>query len=184
MIYPGSENSTTLKNLNAIIFLNSPRFSQLIYRYMKQLIMYFLVALFAIFLGSQITEALLLVPYWQSLSAADFYSYYQKFGPIIGRFYTILTIIALLIPIGLSVYLFRSKAPGFPLAFTSAVLAVLFVACFYVYFKGTNALFYQTAFSPAELKSELITWSKWHWARVVLECFSLLFLILALAKRN
>ena len=102
-----------IKNLNAIIFLNSLWFSQLICPFMKESIMYFLVALFAIFLGSQITEALLLVPYWQSLSAADFYSYYQKFGPLIGRFYTILTIIALLIPIGLSVYLFSKQSTWF-----------------------------------------------------------------------
>lgn len=151
---------------------------------MKKQFMYFLVAVFAIFLGSQITEAVLLVPYWQSLSATDFYSYYQAFGPTIGRFYTILTIIAAVIPIGLSVYMVRTKAPGSRLALISAVLAVLFVACFYVYFKGTNELFYQSAFSATELKSELITWSQWHWGRVGLECFSLLFLILALAKRN
>ncbi|WP_421765469.1 hypothetical protein [Ekhidna sp.] len=151
---------------------------------MKKQFMFFLVAVFAIFLGSQLTEAVLLVPYWQSLSAADFYSYYQAFGPTIGQFYTILTIIAAVIPIGVSVYLGRIKAPGFRLALTSAVLAVLFVACFYVYFKGTNALFYQSAFSTAELKSELIVWSQWHWGRVGLECFSLLFLILALTKRN
>ncbi len=146
--------------------------------------MYFLVAVFAIFLGSQITEAVLLVPYWQSLSAADFYIYYHAFGPTIGRFYTILTIIAAVIPIALSVYMVRTKAPGSRLAIISAVLAVLFVACFYVYFKGTNELFYQSAFSANELKSELITWSQWHWGRVGLECFSLLFLILALDKRN
>ncbi|WP_420318966.1 hypothetical protein [Ekhidna sp.] len=151
---------------------------------MKKQFKYFLVAMFSIFLGSQLTEAVLLVPYWQSLSEADFYSYYQSFGPTIGRFYTILTITAAVIPIGLTVYLARSKAPGFRLAVTSAVLAVLFVACFYIYFNGTNELFYQSALSPTELKSELITWSQWHWGRVGLECFSLLFLILALAKRN
>ncbi len=151
---------------------------------MNKHLIFLLIAVFGIFLGSQITEAVLLVPYWQSLSADEFYNYYQEFGPSIGRFYTILTIIALLIPIGLSIYLFRSKAPGFRFAFTSAVLAVLFVACFYVYFKGTNELFYQSAFSPAELKSELITWSKWHWSRVALECFSLLFLILAVSRKE
>ena len=149
----------------------------------KQLI-YLLVAVFGIFLGSQITEAVLLVPYWQSLSAAEFYSYYQTFGPGIGRFYTVLTIIAALIPLGLSVYMFRIKTSGTYFAITSAVFAVLFVACFYVYFKGTNELFYQSAFSPAELKNELMIWSNWHWGRVVLEGLSLLFLILAAARKE
>ncbi|CAN0460053.1 unnamed protein product, partial [Ectocarpus fasciculatus] len=43
---------------------------------MKNQLDYYLIALFSIFLGSQITEAMLLVPYWQSLSSSEFYSYY------------------------------------------------------------------------------------------------------------
>lgn len=36
---------------------------------LKQLIRYFSVSIFAIFIGSQITEGFLLLPYWKSLSA-------------------------------------------------------------------------------------------------------------------
>lgn len=152
--------------------------------HMKKQFMYLLVAMFGIFLGSQITEAVLLVPYWQSLSTADFYIYYQEFGPAIGRFYTFLTIIAALIPVGLSMYLFRTKTPGIGFAVTSSVFAVLFVACFYIYFKSTNEMFYQSALSSIELKNELIIWSNWHWGRIVLEGLSLLFLVLAVTRKN
>lgn len=151
---------------------------------MKPTLNYFLIALFSIFLGSQITEAVILVPYWQSLSAPDFYGYYEDFGPSISRFYTILTIIAAVIPITLTAYYFRSKSSSLPFALISAIFAVLFVACFYIYFKGTNELFYQSFFNETDLVNELITWSKWHWGRVVLESLSLLFLILAVAKRD
>jgi hypothetical protein len=151
---------------------------------MKNQLNYFLIAVFSLFLGSQITEAIILVPYWQSLTAVEFYSYYQEFGPSIGRFYTVLTIIAALIPIALSMYYFRMKASSLPFSLVSAVLAILVVACFYLYFKGTNELFYQSAFNEDDLKNELLTWGQWHWARVVLEIFSLLFLILAVAKRD
>lgn len=151
---------------------------------MKNQLNYCFIAIFSIFLGSQITEAIILVPYWQSLSALEFYSYYQEFGPSIGRFYTILTIIAALIPIGLTVYYFQSKSASLSFSLISAIFAILFVSCFYVYFKGTNELFYQSAFNENDLKSELITWGKWHWGRVVLESSSLFFLILAVAKRN
>ena len=151
---------------------------------MKNQLNYYLIAIFSIFLGSQITEAIILVPYWQSLSTSDFYSYYQDFGPSIGRFYTILTIIAALIPIALTIYYFQSKASSLPFSLISALFAILFVSCFYAYFKGTNELFYQSAFNEIELKNELITWSKWHWGRVVLEGLSLFFLILAVTKRN
>ncbi len=149
---------------------------------MKSKLNYFLIAVFSIFLGSQITEGMLLVPYWQSLSPIDFYTYYQDFGPAINRFYTVLTILALIIPIGLSAYFSRTKSSGLTFSLISALFAILFVSFFYIYFKETNELFYQSAFDGDDLRNELITWSKWHWGRVVLESLSLLFLILAVAK--
>jgi len=151
---------------------------------MRDQIYYFLIAIFSIFVGSQITEAVILVPYWQSLSASEFYSYYKDFGPAIGRFYSILTIVSALIPIVLSVYYFRAKSSRLTYCLVSTLFAILFVLCFYIYFKGTNELFYQSAFNESDLKNELITWSKWHWGRIVLECLSLFFLILAFTKKQ
>ena len=151
---------------------------------MRNQFKYYLIVIFSVFLGSQITEGFLLIPYWQSLSAPDFYSYYNDFGPSIGRFYTILTIVAAIIPIAFSIYYLRSKSSKFTFSLLSSLFAILFVACFYVYFKGTNELFYQSAFDEISLKNELITWSIWHWSRVILECLSLLFLILAFTKKE
>ncbi|MDW3195181.1 MAG: hypothetical protein R8G66_22595 [Cytophagales bacterium] len=149
---------------------------------MKQFLSYLLVAIFAIFVGSQITEGVILVPYWQSLSGPDFYAFYGAFGGMIGRFYTILTIIAALIPLGLAVYFRMTQSKGFNEALISTLLAVLFIAAFYVYFKGANEAFFQSAFSEADLKRELVTWSTWHWGRVVIEIGSLFFLIRSLVK--
>lgn len=149
---------------------------------MKQFLRYFFIAIFSIFLGSQITEGVLLVPYWQSLSLNDFYTYYNQFGPSIGLFYTILTIIAALIPISVSIYCKLTNSKGFNFALISSFFAILFIACFYVYFKDTNDLFYQAALSDVALKKELETWAYWHWGRIVLEIISLIFLILSLIK--
>lgn len=149
---------------------------------MKQFLLYFCVAIFSIFIGSQITEGVLLVPYWKSLSPNDFYSYYEQFGPSIGQFYTILTLIAALIPISISIYCKRNNSNALNLALISSFFAILFIACFYVYFKGTNELFYQASLSDLELKEELITWNYWHWSRIVLEFISLFFLILTLIE--
>lgn len=149
---------------------------------MKQFLLFSSVAIFAIFLGSQITEGVLLVPYWQSLSPESFYAYYNEFGPLIGQFYTVLTITAALIPVALAVYCKRVGSRALGAALGSAFCAVLFVASFYVYFKGANELFYQAAFSDAALRQELVTWSYWHWGRVVVECLSLYFLIVALIR--
>lgn len=149
---------------------------------MKDFLFYSLVSVFAIFIGSQITEGVLLVPYWQSMKAQEFYNYYQEFGHSIGRFYTILTVAAALIPISIAVYARRIKSNAFSPATVSTLFALLFIGCFYVYFKGTNELFFQEAFTEAELKEELIVWAKWHWSRILLEFISLIFLIMALIK--
>lgn len=149
---------------------------------MKSQYSHYLVAIFAVFLGSQITEGVLLVPYWQSLSASEFYAFYQNFGPSIGRFYTFLTIIAALVPIVIMISCFLKKSKAFPYALASTIFAVLFLVCFYIYFKGINELFYQSAFSEEALKMELIRWNKWHWGRIGLEFLSLLFLILTFQK--
>ena len=149
---------------------------------MKKFMLFFSVSIFSIFIGSQITEGALLVPYWQSLSSIEFYSYYNEFGPFIGQFYTVLTIIAALIPIVISVYCKSINSNALKFALVSSFFAILFVSSFYIYFKGTNELFYQAALNDIELKKELIIWSYWHWGRVVIECLSLLFLMLTSIK--
>lgn len=137
------------------------------------------VSVFSIFLGSQITEGCLLVPFWKSLSKTDFYEYYARFGPIIGRFYTVLTIIAVCIPITLSMYCFRKKTSALKTALTSTFFSLLVIVVFYVYFKPTNTQFYEAVFNSDQLKIVLQDWENWHWLRVFFECMSLLFLIIS-----
>ncbi len=147
---------------------------------MNQFLKFLFVAIFSIFIGAQITEGALFVPYWQSLSPTDFNTYYKEFGPSIGKFYTVLTIIAAIIPILLTIYSRRKKYKATRYALVSSIFAILFVACFFLYFHGVNQLFYKVIFTPEDLQNELVRWRNWHWGRVVLEVISLVFLILGL----
>lgn len=149
---------------------------------MNRFLLFSLIAVFSIFLGSQITEGALLVPYWKSLTALDFYTYYADFGPKIGRFYTLLTIAAVLIPLGVSVYCFAKKSKALVYALTATIFALLIILLFYVYFKGVNQQFYQAAFTNDELHNVLLKWEFCHWARVVIEFLSLTFLSLTFSK--
>lgn len=149
---------------------------------MRHFLSFLAVAVFAIFVGSQITEGVLLVPYWQSLDADSFSVYYRQFGPSIAQFYTVLTIVAALIPVAVAIDCRRKHAKAFRFAVVSSFLAALFIACFYVYFKGANDLFYQATLSEADLQKELVTWSTWHWGRIVIEVLSMIYLMLALSQ--
>ena len=146
---------------------------------MNRILLFSSVAIFSIFLGSQIAEGCLLVPYWKTLSTTEFYEYYAKFGPAIGHFFTVLTIVAALIPLSYSIYCYSKKSAALKYLVMSTCLAILFVAVFYVYFKDANQQFYDSAFTAEQLKSELVTWGRWHWVRVLFEFSSLVFLILA-----
>ncbi len=147
---------------------------------MNRILFFLSIIIFSIFLGSQITEGLLLVPYWKSLSKTEFYEYYSKFGPLIGRFYTILTIIATLIPISISVYCFFNKLRALKYSAVSSFFAFLIITIFYIYFKGTNQQFYGASFDVNQLKSVLKGWEFMHWLRVLFEIISLVFLIITL----
>lgn len=147
---------------------------------MNRILGYFLITIFSIFLGSQITEGFLLVPYWKALPADEFYTYYSQFGLTIGRFYTILTIIAALIPISISIYSFYKKPKALTYSLLSTAFTFLCIAVFYGYFKDINQQFFNASFNPIQLKSELETWEYVHWFRVILELIALIFLIFAL----
>jgi len=138
------------------------------------------ISFFSIFLGSQITEGFLLVPYWKALSVAEFYEYYATSGPIIGRFYTILTIVSVLIPISISIYFFSKKRRGLKYAVIASFFSLLVIVLFYAYFKDTNQQFYDMAYNANQLKSVLNNWEYYHWLRVLFEFLSLVYLIQAL----
>lgn len=160
-------------------YIEAPSFVVVKSQEMKRILLFVSVSIFSIFLGSQITEGFLLVPYWKTLSSAAFYEYYSTFGPQIGRFYTVLTIVAGLIPICISMYCFFNKSPAIKYSLVSTVFAFLFIALFYVYFKDANQQFYEMTLNANQLKSELNTWENWHWLRVLIEMLSLIFLILS-----
>jgi len=145
---------------------------------MHRTLIFISIAIFAVFLGSQITEGYLLVPYWKSLTATEFHDYYSQFGPIIGQFYKVLTIIAVLIPISASIYSFTKKSKALKLSITSTFFASLVILVFFTYFKETNQQFYSGALNDVQLKAVLETWTYWHWVRVLFEVLSLIFLIL------
>ena len=147
---------------------------------MKRVLFFLSIIIFSIFLGSQISEGFLLVPYWKSLSKTAFYEYYSKFGPIIGKFYTILTIVAVLIPISISIYCVLKKLPSLKYSAISSFFAMLIIAIFYSYFKGTNQQFYAASFDENQLKSVLNNWGIMHWLRVLFELISLIFLLITL----
>ena len=148
----------------------------------RNLTSHLLIAIFAIFVGAQLVEGCLMVPHWKSMSSSEFYSFYGSFGPGIGQFYTILTVIAGLITIGIAIQQWLNKSNGRYWALAAAILMIICIGMFYVYFKGANELFYAGELSPDALRAELDIWLTWHNVRVVMELLALGFLCVAVSK--
>jgi Na+/melibiose symporter-like transporter len=130
-----------------------------------------------VFLGSQLTEGLLLVPHWKGLAPEDFYGYYAEFGPSIGNYYTFLTVGAALVPVLYSVCGLYRRDSHFSYFMLSALFMVMVIVLFFIFFKNTNQQFYAADLDATALKSTLENWEFWHWIRILFEMVSLVFLL-------
>lgn len=122
-----------------------------------------------IFLGAQITEAILLVPNWKALKADDFFKFYQNYGQKIHRFFAPLTIVATVLPLLTITYQLANRSENIGLYALMGLSTVAFFSTYFLYFKQANTSFMERELSSKELPHELKRWGHWHWSRIGLE---------------
>ncbi|MCH2046910.1 MAG: DUF1772 domain-containing protein [Saprospiraceae bacterium] len=122
-----------------------------------------------IFLGAQLAEAMLLVPYWKALDADDFFRYHKTYGKKIYKFFAPLTIAATILPVATVVYNAVYQLGDQPLLIVVGLSTVAFFSTYFLYFKRANQSFADRSLSNQELSSELMRWGKWHWGRISFE---------------
>lgn len=138
-------------------------------------------ATLGVFLGTQLSEAALIVPYWKSLTANDFFEFYRVNGQKLHQFYAPLTIASTILPILTLAFSMFGKSKIDLRLWLMTVFSILFFSSFFVYFKDANLSFAQRTITNEALPLELIKWGQWHWGRVVCETVAFicgLFLLL------
>lgn len=158
----------------------------LIFQKPKQVIMFLFILLISsvvilsFFVGTQITEAILFVPYWKKMQPQKFFELHKVYGQKIYSFYAPITILATLIPLTTAIYSWIE--PNSIRVYTSlmGVFTLIFFMTYSLYFKKANQSFAEASLTEAELPAELERWDKWHWSRVVLEFLALGFAVFAL----
>ena len=125
-----------------------------------------------IFLGSQLTEAILLVPFWKTMTAPDFFTHHKTFGPKIHRFYAPLTIAATLLPLATVGYHLELQGEYIFLFGTLGVSTLAFFSTYFLFFKKANAEFANRSFPDQELPGKLTRWGNWHWGRICFEAIA------------
>lgn len=135
-------------------------------------------AILGVFLGAQLAEAFLIVPYWKSLSKEQFYVFYERYGAGIHRFFAPLTIASGLLPVLLLILSYIKSDERFYWIVVLVCCVVLFFGTYFVYFKAANEAFTKGTFDSGKLKIELIRWGRWHWFRIVFEALAFFILLM------
>ncbi len=135
-----------------------------------------------VFLGAQVCEGVLLIPYWKTLSPKDFFELHKTYGEKIYKFFAPLTIIATLVPISTAIYSLVTSPTYYVFPGLMALVTLLFFSTYFLYFKQANQRFAETSIAQEDLPKELNKWEKWHWGRIYLELIALIAALITLAQ--
>lgn len=137
------------------------------------------VASLGIFFGAMLTEGLVLVPYWRSLRAEAFYSWYGANDKRLLGFFGPLTWLAALSALPVAAISLWTIHPGRWYAVAAAACTLVVISMFFVYFERANATFSLGSMPANELRLELDRWAAWHWLRSGLSLAALTAAVLA-----
>ena len=139
----------------------------------SDLLRYLAAASLGIFAGAMLTEAGVLVPYRRSLAPAEFLRWYAANAQRLLAFFSPVTAVSAVLAILAAVASLWEGHPGRWYALAAAVLAVVMVASFFVYFEQANASFAAATIHLDAVAIELTRWGAWHNARTALSVAAL-----------
>jgi hypothetical protein len=135
-----------------------------------------------VFAGSLLTEALLLVPYFRSLSFEQFNRLHGEFGPRLFRYYAPLTISATLIPAAAAAATLLDYPRINLFAWLAAALVLAILATYVFYFRAANLAFTERRLDEPALAKELTRWAAVHTFRTALALCAFVASVLAVLR--
>lgn len=131
------------------------------------------VATLGVFAGAMLTEGFVLVPYWRSLPAEEFFRWYAANDLRLLGFFGPITAAAGVTIVAAATTSLWEGCPGRWQSAVAAVLTIAAIVTFPAYFQAANASFAAASIPATELAAELARWSMWHDARTVLSLAAL-----------
>jgi len=113
-----------------------------------------------------LNEAVVLVGFWRSLPAAEFLDWYAANAGRLSGYYGPLQVAGAVLAIAAAA-VHRRRAGG-GLRILAAVLAVVPLGMFFVYFKDVNASFAAGTMALDRVPAALAGWSFWQWVRTAI----------------
>lgn len=139
-------------------------------------------SILGIFLGAQIAEAILFIPYWKKLRADEFFELHKTYGKKIYQFFAPLTITSTFIPLLTVGYHVIHSHENQLLLGLMGFSTLAFFSTYFLFFKKSNKSFAERSLSNDELPLELKRWENWHWGRICFEFIAFGCSLLLLTK--
>lgn len=138
------------------------------------------VAVLGLLVGSLLTEAMILVPYWRKMKSEEFLKLHGTMGPSLYRYFAPLTVAGTMTPIITGVYSVILTPSAIGLSAVVALLVGIMFCIYFIYFKAVNQSFENGSVSVEVIPNELKHWAAWHWLRVVIGLIAFFLSIAAL----
>ena len=134
--------------------------------------------------GALLAEGAILVPFWRSLPAERFLSWYRLHAALLQKFFGPLEVAAAILT-AVAAALSRISADRRSLFLVMATLfAIAVLAVFPIYFQRVNASFAAGTIATDHVAEELRRWSRWHWFRTIMAMAGFVFSLAALIGRG
>ncbi|WP_061250025.1 DUF1772 domain-containing protein [Leptospira alstonii] len=130
--------------------------------------------------GAMLTEAVIIVPFWLSLSPTEFFDWYAKNQAALVNYYSPLEIWSTILTVVTSILLLITKQEGKWSMAASTVLSIIVIATFFIFFKDANANFNTRSIANDKLTLAITTWGNWQWLRVGLGIAAFIFGLLSI----
>lgn len=116
--------------------------------------------------GAMLAEAAILVPYWQTLPAEQFFDWYESNAELLVGFYSPLEIASAVLTLVATILSIPRRRSTWLWIFAT-VLSLGVIGLFFVYFQDANAGFANRSVAQQDLPAALVTWGTWQWVRVM-----------------
>lgn len=120
-----------------------------------------------LFAGALLTEALVLVPMWRTLKPQEFFMLHAAHAHRLYAFFAPLTVGAAILSVVAGIASVVTQGPQRTAAVAAAVLTLVVLSTYGLYFRRANASFAEASVSHEALPKELARWASWHWFRTV-----------------
>ena len=135
----------------------------------------------ALFVGALLTEAMVLVPMWRTLQPQEFFTLHAAHAHRLYTFFAPLTVSATLLAVVAAITSVATDRPLSSASVVAAVLALVILSTYVLYFQRANASFAEASIITHEaLPAELARWTSWHWFRTTVGLVALALALLAL----